>query len=102
MMRKINTYQPSSPMKIVAAFALVAFACCCSLSAAESQAKITNVHLCCKSCVTGVEKAIGEVPGAKAEVDQDAGTVTLSGPDAATVQKAADALLVAGYFGKSE
>src|SRR5207245_224850 len=62
--------------------------------------KITNVHLCCKSCVTGVEKAVGAVPDAKATVDQDAGTVTLTGPDAATVQKAADALVAAGYFGK--
>lgn len=69
-------------------------------ASAESVAKITDVHLCCKSCVTGVEKAIGEVPDAKAAVDLDAGTVTLSGPNAAAVQKAVDALLAAGYFGK--
>ena len=31
-------------------------------------------------------------------MDKDAGTVTLAGPDAATVQKAADALVAAGYF----
>jgi copper chaperone CopZ len=72
-----------------------------SARAADTSAKITGVHLCCKSCVTGVEKAVEKVPGAKAEVDQDAGTVTLSGPDSATVQKAADALVKAGYFGKS-
>jgi len=69
--------------------------------AGESTAKISDVHLCCKGCVTGAEKAVGTVPDAKAEVDQDAGTVTLSGPDATTVQKAADALVAAGYFGKS-
>jgi copper chaperone CopZ len=68
--------------------------------AADTSAKITEVHLCCKGCVTGVEKAVGTVPGAKAETDADAGTVTLTGPDAATVQKAADALVKAGYFGK--
>jgi len=72
-----------------------------SARAADTSAKISGVHLCCKSCVTGVEKAVEKVPGAKAEVDQDAGTVTLSGPDKATVQKAADALVHAGYFGKS-
>jgi copper chaperone CopZ len=33
-------------------------------------------------------------------VDQDSETVTLTGPSAA-VQKAADALVAAGYFGKS-
>jgi copper chaperone CopZ len=89
-------------MKSVAAVISIAFAVATSALAADSQAKITDVHLCCKSCITGVEKAVGEVVGAKAEVDQDAGTVTLSGPDAATVQKAADALIAAGYFGKSK
>jgi copper chaperone CopZ len=69
--------------------------------AADSTAKISDVHLCCKSCVTGVEKAVSTVPGAKADVDKDAGTVTLSGPDTATVQKAADAMVKAGYYGTS-
>jgi len=72
-----------------------------SAQAADVTTKISQVHLCCKSCVTGVEKAVATVPGAKAEADQDDGTVTLSGPDAATVQKAAAALTRAGYFGKS-
>src|SRR2546423_6897568 len=71
-----------------------------SARAADVTAKISEVHLCCKSCVTGVEKAVAAVPGAQAEADQEAGTVTLTGPDAATVQKAADALTGAGYFGK--
>src|SRR5215467_8267891 len=69
---------------------------------AEVSSKISDVHLCCKGCVNGVEKAVGEVDGAKAAIDADAGTVTLSGPDAATVQKAADAMVKAGYFGKSD
>ena len=83
------------PVSIVAAFALTLGA-----SAAESTAKISELHLCCKGCVTGVEKAVGKVPDAKAEVDQHGGTVTLRGPDAATVQQAADALVAGGYFGK--
>jgi copper chaperone CopZ len=96
------TYKTNNTfMKIVVAIVSIAFAFIASASAADSSAKITDVHLCCKGCVTGVEKAIGEVPGAKAAVDQDSGTVTLSAPDAATVQKAADALVAAGYFGKS-
>jgi copper chaperone CopZ len=52
--------------------------------------------------VTGAEKAVSAVPGARAEVDKDAGTVTISGPDKATVKKGAAALVKAGYFGKSE
>jgi copper chaperone CopZ len=71
-------------------------------SAADITSKLSDVHLCCKGCVNAVEKAVGEVDGAKAEIDADAGTVTLSGPNKATVQKAANALVKAGYFGKSE
>ena len=63
--------------------------------------KISAVHLCCGSCVKGVEKAVGEVAGATVAVDQDTETVTLTAAATATVQKAADALVAAGYFGKS-
>ena len=88
-------------MKPIAFLILTALALPLAAGAAETTAKISGVHLCCKGCVTGVEDAVGKVPDAKAEVDQDEGTVTLSGPDNATVQKAADALLAGGYFGKS-
>lgn len=76
--------------------ALTAFA------AAESTVKITGVHLCCKSCVKGVDKAVATVSGATAASDAEAGTVTLTAPDLATAQKATDALVTAGYFGKPE
>ena len=72
-----------------------------SAQAGEVSAKLTNVHLCCSGCVKGVQKAVAEVPGATVSANQDEGTVTLTGPDTATVQKAADALVAAGYFGKS-
>jgi copper chaperone CopZ len=85
-------------LTILSLIATLAFAVSAS---ADSSAKITGVHLCCKKCVTGVQKAVDKVPNAKAEIDADNGTVTLSGPDAATVQKAADSMVEAGYFGKS-
>jgi copper chaperone CopZ len=88
-------------MKIIALSIATAFALNISVQAADVTAKISEVHLCCKNCVTGVEKAVGSIPGVKAEADQDSGTVTLTGADSATVQKAADALVKAGYFGKS-
>jgi copper chaperone CopZ len=69
-------------------------------AAAEVTAKISEVHLCCKSCVTGVEKAVADLPDVKAAADMESGTVTLTGPDKAAVQKGADALVKAGYFGK--
>ena len=78
--------------------ALVALA---TAARAESTVKLSGVHLCCKGCVTGVGKAVDKVSGATAACDAEAETVTLTAPDAATVQKAVDALVAAGYFGKS-
>ena len=85
------------------AFAVVAISLAVSLPvrAAEVLTKISDVHLCCQSCVKGVKKAVADIKDVKADVDQDAETVTLTGSDNAAVQKAADALVAAGYFGKS-
>jgi copper chaperone CopZ len=69
---------------------------------AETSVKLTGVHLCCKSCVTGAEKAVAKVGGATVACDMDAKTVTVTAPDTATAQKAVDSLVEAGYFGKSE
>lgn len=69
--------------------------------AADTSVKLTDVHLCCNSCVKGVEKAIGTVSGATVQSDKDAGTVTITAPDQAGAQKAVNALVAAGYFGKS-
>src|SRR3954464_6774445 len=73
-----------------------ALALALSAQAGDVSTKITGVHLCCPSCVKGVDKAVAEVPGVTAAASQDDGTVTLTGPDTATVQKAADALVAAG------
>jgi len=78
-------------MKNSVASIMIACALTLSARAADVTAKISDVHLCCQGCVKGVEKAVGEVKGATASVDKDT----------ATVQKAADALVAAGYFGKS-
>jgi len=70
--------------------------------AADVTTKLTDVHLCCLSCVNLAKKAVTDnAPGATATPDQASDTITLTGPDTATVQKAADALVKAGYFGKS-
>lgn len=80
---------------------IIAFGLTLSTWAADVTVKISEVHLCCQNCVKGVQTAIGKVEGATASVDKDEGTVSLTGPDKTTVQKAADALVAAGYFGKS-
>jgi copper chaperone CopZ len=86
-------------MKII--FTALALAFVMAAKAADVTVTITDVHICCQSCVKGVAKAVADVKGLAAKADQDAGTVTLTGPDAATVQKGADALVAAGFFGKS-
>jgi len=69
--------------------------------AAETSVKLSGVHLCCNSCVKGVDKALSNVTGATAQSDKEAGTVTINTPDKAAAQKAVDALVAAGYFGVS-
>jgi copper chaperone CopZ len=88
-------------MKNAVTSAVVLLALALSVRASDVAVEISNVHLCCKSCVSGVQKAVGTVAGVTAAADQNAETVSLTGPDAATVQKAADALVAAGYFGTS-
>ncbi|MBI3882242.1 MAG: hypothetical protein HY301_19560 [Verrucomicrobia bacterium] len=68
---------------------------------AESKVTLSGVHLCCKSCVTGVAKAVAKSPGVTATCDAKAGTVELTAADAATVQKGVNAIVAAGYFGSS-
>jgi copper chaperone CopZ len=72
-----------------------------SVQAADQTVKLTDVHICCQSCVKGVQKAIANVGGLAANADMDDKTVTLTGPDNATLQKGVDALTAAGYYGKS-
>jgi len=88
-------------MKNLIVTAIATLALTLAVRAGEVSARLTDVHLCCPSCVKGVKKAVEGVQGASASANQDEGTVTLTGPDTATVQKAADALVAAGYFGKS-
>jgi periplasmic mercuric ion binding protein len=67
---------------------------------AENSVTLTDVHLCCNSCVTGVTKAISSV-NATSVADQDNETVVLTAVDKSTLQQAVNALVAAGYFGKS-
>jgi copper chaperone CopZ len=81
-------------LSIVTALAFIPLA-----QAADVTVKITDVHLCCDSCVKGVTNALKGVDGATATADKTTKVVEITGPDTATVQKAADALTKAGYFG---
>ena len=85
---------------LLASFALsLAFASVAA--AADVTVQLSNVHLCCNSCVKGVDKAVATVAGAKATSSRDDDTVTITAADQATAQKAVNALTAAGYFGVS-
>lgn len=79
----------------------LAFAFSPVVRAQDTIVKLSGVHLCCKSCVTGIEKAIGTVPGVTASADKDKGTVTITAPNDAVAQKALNAMIAAGYYGIS-
>ncbi len=89
-------------IKKAAVFSLItALAVAFSAQAADVTTTLSKVHLCCNNCVTGANKAVEKVEGAKLTIDKDAGTIVITAADKATVQKAADALVAGGYFGKS-
>ena len=85
-------------MKICVIIAAIGLALALSASAKDVSVKLNGVHLCCQSCVKGAQTAIEKVPGVTLTANQDEDIVSLSGPDKATVQKAVDALVEAGYL----
>jgi len=78
-------------------FALALFAAAPAF--AETKVTLSGVHNCCKSCTKGIEKAITSV-GATATVEKE--NVTITAKNDADAQKAADALVAAGYTGTSD
>ena len=82
--------------------ALIATSALATFASAETTVKISGVHLCCAGCVKGAEKAVSTAKGVTVAVDKDGGSVTLTGADKAAVQSGVDALVKAGYYGKSD
>jgi copper chaperone CopZ len=83
-------------LSIVTALAFVQFT-----QAADVTVKISDVHLCCGTCLAGVTNAVSGIDGVTATPDKETKVVEITGPNTAAVQKAADALIQAGYFGVS-
>jgi mercuric ion binding protein len=89
-------------MKTFLVSSIIAVATVLSAHAADVTSKLSEVHLCCGSCVSGVKDAVSDVQGVTPTVDRTNRTVTLTGPDAATLQKAVDSLVAAGFYGKTD
>jgi len=92
-------------LAVISSFSAVAFLAIAADAPAPAPATVSvtlsDVHLCCNNCVTGVNTALKPLAGVTAVSDQAKKTVAISAPDKATAQKAVDALLAAGYFGAS-
>lgn len=56
-------------MRTILVSMTMAFAMALSVHAADVSVKISDVHLCCQSCVKGVQTAVAKVQGATATVD---------------------------------
>src|SRR5262249_8016596 len=70
-----------------------------SWSKAESTATLEKSHLCCGSCVKAANRAV-ESAGAKAQSDERADKIIITAVDDEGAQKAVDALVTAGFYGK--
>jgi copper chaperone CopZ len=82
--------------------AVLALSCAAlgAVARAESMATLTKVHLCCKGCVTALEKSVAKVPDVKCDATQKEGKVVLTAADDKTLQKAVDAIAKAGFHGR--
>ena len=80
----------------IASFALAAIA------GAESKVTLDNVHICCASCIKVIQKTVPSNVAVNIEKkDGPTKSLTLTAPDAESAQKAVDALVAAGFYGKA-
>jgi hypothetical protein len=71
-----------------------------STAPATTTIKLTEVHMCCNTCVNGVKTATASITGLTATGEQASRSITLTAPNKETLQKGVDALTKVGYFGK--
>lgn len=65
---------------------------------AETTVTLTGLHNCCGGCEKGITKAITSVKDVSVVVSDDTATITAKSQSSA--DKAVEALLAAGYYGK--
>jgi periplasmic mercuric ion binding protein len=68
-------------------------------ASAEEKVTLSDMHVCCPSCVKAIQTAAATVPGLKCTASQDDYTATLSADNLDTLQKGVDALVKAGFCG---
>lgn len=80
---------------------VVVLAVALSARAADTVITLSDVHMCCGQCVNGVPAALKDMANVKGVGNQEKRTIEVTAPDKETAQKAVNALIAAGYFGKS-
>lgn len=70
--------------------------------AADTTVEVKDTHLCCGQCVRAVGEILKKVDGVTGKCDQKAGKITVTAKDAATAQKALDALAAGGFHGTTD
>jgi copper chaperone CopZ len=66
---------------------------------AESKVTLTDMHICCRSCQSAIEKAVAKVPEAKCKVDTDSESTVITASNNQSLQKAVDEVIKAGFAG---
>lgn len=89
-------------MKKLAA-AIVALFTLSALPLFAGDVTVKGVHLCCGSCVDGVEAALADVKGVSGlACDRNTKVVAFKAADADTAKKAIEALAEAGFYGTAK
>ncbi len=71
-------------------------------AAAETRITLTDVHICCGTCVKDINKTLSKVKGVTAKVDQAKKSVSIMAKDDVAGMRALNALMKAGFHGKSD
>lgn len=95
-MTSIRSFAPLALAALLAPAAVVAMS---TAPAEDSKVTLSEVHLCCGSCVRAIDEATAPVKGVAVTCDRDLGTVLLVSDDVKLLQSALDAITDAGYHG---
>jgi copper chaperone CopZ len=89
-------------MKTLMSAIAVAVLACSSTVQAEVTVELSDMHICCGSCVKGIEAAVKDIAGVKVAVSKDDLTTKITADNAKAAQQAIAAIAKAGYHGNSD
>lgn len=76
---------------------------CMAMPTDGAEVSVGNVHLCCASCVSGVEEALADVEGVSdVAADQNTKTIRFKAADDKAAEAGIKALAEHGFFGQAK